>query len=340
MKHRNHTFDFLCGLCIIRMVMLHVFQQTGYNQDAWWKEVMDWSFYLMCFFFFKAGFFNHSVRGDTREYLADRTKRLLVPYITCGLIGVCLFWIFHYFEGNIYSINPLPFQWSHVWRVSDFYGNPPMWFLLSFYVVYILVHFIEKAKVLRALVVLFPVVGYVLYTWGNPLWLSLNNVFMGIFFFYLGREWRKMNMRLGRRKMFALSVVLVAVFVVGNIQWHGVYTMHTNDFTGNPWGAIVNSVVIVCGLSGLLLSLRLPRIPFVNYIGEHSMVYFVLHYPILFFYKNLSTCFRQSMVGHVNDVVFALLLVFIACTWLVPYFEATPLLSGRWKKNAPPTIVN
>ena len=94
MKRRDNTFDFLCGLCIIRMVTLHAFQFTGFNHEPWWKTVMDWTFYLMCFFFFKAGYFNKSVGGSTVAYIKDRSKRLLVPYFTCGMIGVVLFWVF------------------------------------------------------------------------------------------------------------------------------------------------------------------------------------------------------------------------------------------------------
>lgn len=331
-KKRNHTFDFLCGLCIIRMVMLHTFQFTGFNHEPWWKEVMDWSFYLMCFFFFKAGYFNHGVSGPTWPYIKDRTKRLLVPYITCGLIGLALFWSFWACLEGRYSENPIKFLWIHLWRVSDFYGNAPMWFLLSFYVTYILIHFIEKVKHLHWIVPTFPLAGYILYTHGNPLWLNLNNVFMGVFFFYLGHQWHRLLCHIGRKKMFALSLLLTGIFVVSNIIWHGVYTMHSNDFTGNPWGATLNTIVIVCGLSGLFLSANLPRIPFINFIGEHSMVYFVLHFPILFFIKNLHLCFHHSMVGHADDATIALILVFVGCTWLVPYFERTPWLSGRWKK--------
>lgn len=333
MKSRNHTFDFLCGLCIIRMVMLHTFQFSGFSQEPWWKAVMDWSFYLMCFFFFKAGYFNRSVGGKTWPYIKDRTRRLLVPYLTCGMIGVVLFWGFMTLLDNVYSTNPIKFLWIHLWRVSDFYGNAPMWFLLSFYVMYIAVHFIEKSRWAKRAVVLFPLVGYVLYTHGNPLWLNLNNIFMGVFFFYLGQYWHRLLDHIGRRRMFVVSLVLVGVFTLSNLFFHGVYTMHSNDFSGNPWGAVINTIVIVCGLSGLFISLRMPRIPVINYIGEHSMVYFVLHFPILYFYKNLNLCFHHSMVGKVNDVIIGLILVFCICSWIVPYFERVPWLSGRLRKK-------
>lgn len=330
MKRRNHTFDFLCGLCIIRMVTLHTLQFTGFNHEPWWKAVMDWSFFLMCFFFFKAGYFNRSVGGPTLPYIKDRTKRLFVPYVTCGMIGATLFWVFALLLGGRYSASPLKFQWSHLWKTSDFYGNSPMWFLLSFYVMYLVVHFIGKNRLLRLAAVSFPMIGYVLYTWGNPLWLNLSNVFMGVFFFYLGHCWHLAVVRLGRRRTFILSVALVALFAVGNVCWHGVYTMHSNLFTGNPWGAVFNTTLVVCGLSGLFISVQIPRVPLVNFIGEHSMVYFVLHFPVLFLARHLNLYYRHSMIGHANDAILTIILVFAVCSWLVPYFEKVPWLSGRW----------
>ena len=38
---RNHAFDILCGLCILRMVTLHVVCQTALRQTDWWKAIME-----------------------------------------------------------------------------------------------------------------------------------------------------------------------------------------------------------------------------------------------------------------------------------------------------------
>lgn len=345
-KRRNHTFDFLCALCIVRMVCLHVFQVTGFVGAHWWKEVMLWTFYLMSFFFFKAGYFNKSVSGPTPHVIKDRSKRLLLPYLTCGLIGNALFWLFMLLLEGEYARNPVRFLWIHVYRVSDFYGNPPMWFLFTFYMMYLSVHFIEKLRrpldrprtTFRALeyisiiVIFFPAISYWLYRRGNPLWMSLNNLPMAIFFFYLGHWWRLLLERIPRRVMLALSAGLVAGFVAGNIFFHGEYTIHTNDFLLNPWGAVLNMVLIVCGLSGLLISLRLPRIPVLNYIGQHSMVFFVLHFPIIYTYRNIARLMHVSLRASVLDSLLMLALVFVLCRLITPYFERVPWLSGRWKK--------
>lgn len=334
MKQRNHTFDFLCGLCIVRMVLLHTFQYTGFVAYPWWNTVMDWSFYLMCFFFFKAGYFNRGTSGPTLPYLWDRTKRLLVPYITCGLIGNVLFWFSMWLLEGEYSRNPIRFLWIHTYKVSDFYGNAAMWFLFSFYVMYIAVHFIEKVKWLHWLTLSFPLVSYWLWTQDNPLWMNLNNVCMGIFFFYLGHWWRLLIAHLGRRWEFSISIVLLAVFAVSNVLWHGMYYMHSNLFTSNPWTAIINTVLVVCGLSGLLLSVRLPRVPLIGYVGEHSMVYFVLHFPVLYLYRNIALYNHISVRGSWADAAIMLAIVFVFCTLIVPYFERVPLLSGRWPRSS------
>ncbi|MBR3733972.1 MAG: acyltransferase family protein [Bacteroidaceae bacterium] len=332
MTKRNHTFDFLCGLCIVRMVMLHTFQYTGFTVQPWWKELMDWSFYLMCFFFFKAGYFNRTTSGPTLPYLWDRTKRLLVPYITCGLIGNVLFWLFMWLLEGEYSRNPIRFLWIHTYKVSDFYGNAAMWFLFSFYIMYVAVHFIGKVRWLKWFALAFPFVSYWLWSEGNPLWMNLNNVCMGIFFFYLGHWWRLLTARTGRRTEFIISVVMLVIFVVSNVEWHGVYTMHSHLFSGNPWGAVVNTVLVVCGLSGLFLSIRLPRVPLIGYVGEHSMVYFVLHFPVLYAYRNIALLNHVSLRGSWADAVLMLVIVFAFCTLVVRWFERVPLLSGRWPK--------
>ena len=91
MKQRNHTFDFLCGICIIRMICLHTITFCGHKNEEWWTDIMAWSFFFMCFFFFKAGYCNLTVSGNSRAYIHDKAKRLLIPYAVWGTIGFIIF---------------------------------------------------------------------------------------------------------------------------------------------------------------------------------------------------------------------------------------------------------
>ncbi len=314
------------------MISLHIMDFCGFGEVDWWKHVMEWSFYFMSFFFFKAGYFNKGITGKgTKDYIVDRTRRILIPYISSGLTGMAIYFAFLPFLLDRYHKPIEPLVWEHIWQTSSFYGNRPTWFLFSFFVTYLFVYFIEKVKGLHWVVVLFPLIGYVLFLQGNPLWMSTNNVFMGVFFFYLGMLWRHIMNRFSRRAMLWASVCMILTFVALNIIWHGEYTMSTNTFSGSFVPTLLNMVLAICGLAGLLSCINLPRIPVVCYIGEHSMVYFISHYPMLYYYKFMHLSFGRSIWNKPDDVLILIPAVFCICTLLVPLVERIPWLSGRWR---------
>lgn len=340
MKQRNHTFDFLCGICIIRMIILHIATFCGFKNEYWLKDLMAWTFFFMCFFFFKAGYFNKTVSGNTKEYIKDKAKRLLVPYVAWGTIGFLVYAFYLPFEINKYHHPIEPMEWKHLWSTSSFWGNEPVWFLFSFFSAYILVHFMKKIHIVKpisvfqtVLLATFPFISYWLFTQGNPLPMSLSNVFMGVFFFYLGRGWKWCLERLTRTQALSLSVILIIAFIISNILWHGQYSMSTNIFKGDAFGACVNTIIILLGLSGLGIKLPLGRVPVINYIGQHSMVYFVTHYIVLQFYRFTHISFGRSIYGRYDDLIILVVFIFSICTWLVPYVESVPWLSGRWPKK-------
>lgn len=331
MKERNHAFDILCGICIIRMVSLHIMAFCGQEDQEWWREVMRWSFFFMSFFFFKAGFFNKGTSSGTdMDYLKDRSKRLLVPYVTSGVIGLVVYFSFYFPLVDRYKKFVEPLEWSHIWMKSGFYGNSPIWFLFSFFVVYMMVRYIDKVKHLCWLTVFFPAISYWAYRTGNNVPMSLGNVFIACYFFYLGRLWQWAMCRFEVRRLMAASWLMVLLFVVLGFVAPGTYNMSQNIFTGNALMAVVRATLVLCGLSGVLLTARVPRIPWLCFIGEHSMVFFISHYPMLYFYKFMHLSFGRSIYGRVDDALILLPVVFCICSWLVPYVERVPWLSGRW----------
>ena len=331
MKERNHAFDILCGICIIRMVSLHIMAFCGQEEQEWWGEVMRWSFFFMSFFFFKAGFFNKGTSSGTdMDYLKDRSKRLLVPYVTSGVIGLVVYFSFYFPLVDRYKKFVEPLEWSHIWMKSGFYGNSPIWFLFSFFVVYMMVRYIDKVKHLCWITVFFPAISYWAYRTGNNVPMSLGNVFIACYFFYLGRLWQWAMCRFEVQRLMAASWLMVLLFVVLGFVAPGTYNMSQNIFTGNALMAVVRATLVLCGLSGVLLTARVPRIPWLCFIGEHSMVFFISHYPMLYFYKFTHLSFGRSIYGRVDDALILLPVVFCICSWLVPYVERVPWLSGRW----------
>lgn len=329
LKKRNHAFDILCGLCILRMVTLHVVCQTSLRQAEWWKPIMEWSFYLMSFFFFKAGYFNKGVQGNSRAYCLDKFRRLMIPYFSWAAIsaGICLFFMLTFpgrFPGTEHS-----FHTFRIWIGGFTWGNSPLWFLPCFFTSYIMVHFIEKVKHLNLIILFFPLLSYWLFTLGNPLYLMMNNVFCGAFFFYLGKVWHRILDRIGDSTGLELSIILAAAFILCNIYLHGEYEMRTNSFTGPFWQVMLNTVLALTGLSGILLTTHVRRIPGICYIGEHSMVYYIGHYPLIMLYVFLSVLLEHNIKRSVPDMMIMTLLVFAICTLLVPFIESVFWLSGK-----------
>ena len=332
MKQRNHAFDVLCGICIIRMVTLHIMAFCGMEGQEWWLEVMRWTFFFMSFFFFKAGYFNKGTSAGTDlDYLRDRTRRLLIPYLAAGSIGAVVFFSFYFPLTERYHKFVEPLEWSHLWMKSGFYGNSPIWFLFSFFTVYLMVRYIDKVRHLCWAVFLLPAFSYWAYRMGNQVPMSLGGVGIACYFFYLGRVMDSVP----RRTVTAASWLMVAAFVVLESVLPGTYNMSQNLFTGNPVSAVVCATLVLCGLAGVLLTLQVPRIPGLCFIGEHSMVFFISHYPMLYFYKFTHLSFGRSIYGRTDDVLILVPVVFCLCAWLVPYVERVPWLSGRWPDAKP-----
>jgi hypothetical protein len=231
-----------------------------------------------------------------------------------------------------------PLRIEHIWTNSGFYGNGPVWFLFSFFCMYILVHYIEKIKHLHWIVVTFPAISYLLWRWGNPLWMSANNLFIATFFFYLGRFWHAMMQRYTKKQMRYLSIVLSLTFVSINFLVPGKYVMSYNEFSGNHLTAVMDAIFALCGLSGILLTAPSFRIPGLCFIGQHSMVYFISHYPMLYFYRFMHLSFGRSIYNRWEEVVILIPVVFCICSWFVPYIEKIPWLSGRWKSATQPPV--
>ena len=328
-KKRSNAFDLLCGLCILRMVMLHVVCQTQLRRESWWKETMLWTFFFMSFFFFKAGYFNKGITGETLPYLRDRIRRLLVPYFSWGLIGFVLafFWLSLFPEGIAKAIGKVE---TFDWLGNGFtFGNGPLWFLLSFFTTYVMMHFIERVRHLHWVVLAFPAIGYWLFRQGNPVWFLLNNVFCGTFFFYMGKVWHHALDAMTRRQALLLSALLCAGFVFANIYLHGEYEMRVNGWVGPFWQVLLIMPLSLLGISGVLLSLPTPRVPVINYIGEHSMVFFVSHYPIVLSFAYASILLGHNIRGSIPDFLIILAVTFALCFLAVPYVERVPWLSGR-----------
>ena len=81
MRERNHAFDILCGICIIRMVSLHIMAFCGQEDQEWWGEVMRWSFFFMSFFCRNFLFRFSIFTSYTSNYVISKSIICITQYI-------------------------------------------------------------------------------------------------------------------------------------------------------------------------------------------------------------------------------------------------------------------
>jgi len=116
MKNRDSTIDIAKGICIFLMVLGHTYFYSWFNDRVY--------LFHMPFFFFVSGFF-FSSKNKAKDFVANKTKRLLVP-------------MFVYWTCNYFLTLPISL-WSGTIAFSQIGA---LWFLLSLWTIFLLTYFI------------------------------------------------------------------------------------------------------------------------------------------------------------------------------------------------------
>lgn len=92
MKERDSSFDILKGLLIFTVVWGHSISNSGL-EDFWHNYLFN-AIYLfhMPLFVFVSGYFCHSIiNKDFKTILYNKTKRLIIPYLSYTIIGLIIY---------------------------------------------------------------------------------------------------------------------------------------------------------------------------------------------------------------------------------------------------------
>ena len=316
MTERNHAFDLLCGLCMLYFIVSYVTDMCGMHDAAWAVELRRWTYFAVGIFFFKAGYLAHHAEAPLGPFLRERARRMLVPYIVWGVVGSVIYFGFLQFFPEVTHVQRDALRTEHVWTTSRWYGNPPLWFLTSLFVTLALAHPMRRLRRLSAVAALLPLVSWWLAEEKNPLWMSLNNVFVGIYLYFLGRWWKSLELRLKPRTFTALSAVLLATALLSITFWHGEYAMGDNLWIGNPLAAMLNESLAICGIVGLLSQIVTRPVPALGYVGRHSLTFLVLPYPMIHYYNFVHMTGKRTMINHWNDFIVVTVVVVCLCAWL------------------------
>ena len=230
--------------------------------------------------------------GSFKEILKKSVKRLLVPYVIFLLVGFLLDGIIKFAtDETLTLITFLKGEVGIFASTAIIWSTGASWFLLSLFIVRLTFNFfISKAHpILLASFFLFlaygmyliqcyvrtygiQIAGYTLYRF--PVY--FGNICHGITLYSLGYYLKE--------KQFNRILFVSALFIyIAHFFIPAVIDFRANDPYGNNyiWGAI-------CGMAGCVVINNLFKryvngnMRFFTHIGCNSMVYYLIHYPVMF----------------------------------------------------------
>ncbi|MCR4920497.1 MAG: acyltransferase [Bacteroidaceae bacterium] len=316
---------------MLYFIISYVTEMCGMAESSWAVEVRRWTYLVVGVFFFKSGYLDRPTDEATGTFLRRKALRLLMPYIVWGLVGTVVYFGFLHFFPEVTQSQRDAVRWEHTLTTSRWYGNPPLWFLTSLFATLALARPMQRLGRLSAVAVLLPAASWALAQMDNPLWMNLNNVFVGVYLYFLGRWWKALEQHTAPHLFVACSGGLLMLALLSNYFWHGEYAMGDNLWSGNPLTAILNASMTICGLMGILSKTITQRVPVLGYIGEHSLAFLVLPYPMIHYYNFVHLTGKRTMINHWNDFIVVTVVVVCLCAWLAKYEGIWELRIGKLK---------
>ncbi|WP_084546939.1 acyltransferase family protein [Barnesiella viscericola] len=250
----------------------------------------------MPLFFLLSGYF-FSSKDSIKTFLVKKTKSLLLPF--------CLFYflsfVFQYFEGDYDSLI------AYIKSFGELLApDPPLWFLLSLYEVFIICYIVEKyfsSMILKLFITLgITILSYILIMNGIlSSFIFLLQAGLGYIFFYIGHlfkiykffEWRRFSIYIiiGALVVYLLGIV---AHVHSDIRWLVIDPSYILFFLPALGGSL-----LVIYFSRYIQNRRYAN--WLAFLGENSLLIMCIHYPLISLVYNISLPglrYYYSLIGN------------------------------------------
>lgn len=274
---RYNGIDAIAGIMIINMMTYHCYTLPFH---IFLSFFMPW-------FFFKSGMFYK--RQNIKDCITTSASKLLYPFMTFTIIGWFVECVIFLSEGDHYWTDYITIPLKELFYDGSLYGNKPLWFLFSFFVVKVIFSFVEN-NIKYPIVVILPaiVLAYISYLYGNPLPRYFANVCSGLAFFSMGYVFRKIQFLTPVSIIAIIAYLLFVVFEISSVD------MFPNTLVrGNYLLWIVFSFVGCIAFNSIFE--KIPyRFKLLSFVGKNSMVLYVTHFIILRLYEVITEPFDMN----------------------------------------------
>ena len=275
---RNDTLDILSGILIIWMIVYHSFQWANMTESNLFVVLIRIFYFFMPWFYFKSGFVLNNKR-PLKKVIEKGVTHILTPLIIWGLIGYLIF-VFSTFviEEAVWKTVIKPFY--YLLKTGDMIGNEPLWFLLSLFLIRIILNLIINLRIefILLFIIGFAFIGWIMQLMGiESLPIGLNSLPLGIVFTSLGLLCNRLNVF---RTITKFKYLLLLLSIIMSIYFSSYIDIHFNSiWYGNYWSYIINSTLIIFVCVLFLVGIKSKIL---TWIGEKSIFYLVMHWPIFY----------------------------------------------------------
>ncbi len=323
MEQRIEFIDLAKGICILLVVLIHVFGETS-------GEVIQMMIlFRMPLYFILSGLFFKTYEG-VFCFFKKKVNKLIIPFFCSYLFVLPTNYILNRF---IEKENDFLFFVEFGRLNLEF--NGVSWFLICLFIVnlYFYIMFIlcrHNIKWISLCTCICGIVGYSLNTYGFylPMWMDTSLTVMPFFLFgYAMRKYS--NILYGKFSsksilcfIGSLSILLVVHYYIKYTQ-NGIVGFDDNNFD------IGILPLYIGGLSGtccvLMVAKYFTRLPVFSYIGRYSIVVLLTHMIYLFVFRNILYHWGIDQSSYfLNSLVFIIIVILSLptikfCVRFLPY---------------------
>ena len=281
---------------------MHILQFANmYNDNKIFYIIMRTSYFFMPWFYFKSGYFYKAPNFVSFEIISEKARKLLIPFFVFFIIGFAMNFPFEIYmsERPVLRMILTPF-----YQLLEFGGgglnNQPLWFLLSLFFANIFYIIIDKYN-FNLIIIFFPIIGFLLDYYKINLPLGLSKLFLGVFFFGAGNYFKLIE----RNQNIFTNIIMFTVYVIYVVFLYSYLDFRSNTIIiGNYFIYTIGSLV---GIVFFIWTGNFVfKINLLNYIGVNSLIYFIVHWIILVFVRNIFCVFNLKTTNFIFAIILTL----------------------------------
>lgn len=315
-KKRIDWIDVAKGIAMICVILVHVEEFFLGLEQLPAIKIPIYTFHLPVFFFMSGYLF--SLKSSFKEFLINKCRRILVPYVFLGFL-MCLF-------------NAVWYKYDLVWMLKSILVQKRMWalwFIACLFwlnlLFYILVRCIKSEKVRAIAVCLIAAAGIGYYQMGgDAFYWNMDICTTALPFFYVGFLCKKtdfinQNILAAKYKwLYFLGFVAIDTLCTAlNYRITGQYL----EFFIGMYGIV--PLTYAGSFAGIFCVVILADFcrgfkPF-RYIGENSMIFYAWHQnmllPLIWFLLQELSLFQSDIQGKGMHYGKVLVITFMICVF-------------------------